>query len=70
MVNSLGEVLPVAARRFPNKTALVCSGRSFTYREMNDLCGRVANGLRALGVMIGDRVTLWHPQKKACPCST
>jgi long-chain acyl-CoA synthetase len=59
MVNTLGEVLPVAARRFPNKTALVCSGRFFTYQEMNELCGRVANGLRALGVSIGDRVTLY-----------
>ena len=59
MVNSLGHILPVAAQKYPRKTALVCGGRSFTYKELDQLCARVANALRALGVGAGDRVTLY-----------
>jgi long-chain acyl-CoA synthetase len=59
MVENLGQVLPRAARKFPNKVALVCCGRSFTYKELTELSGRLANGLGALGVGCGDRVTLY-----------
>ena len=40
----------------PDKTALVCEGRRWTYRALEELANRVANSLIALGVKRGDRV--------------
>src|ERR1700694_4597316 len=37
MLDHLGQVLPEAARRFGDKTAIVCDGRAFTFREINAL---------------------------------
>ena len=36
MLDSLGQVLPHAARRFGDKTALVIEGRSFSFRELDE----------------------------------
>lgn len=59
MLDHLGEVLPVGANRYGDKTALVFGDREFSFRELNDLSGKIANGLRHLGVEQGDRVTLY-----------
>jgi len=59
MLQTLGEVLPAAARRFGDKTALVFDGRSFSFNELNEKSNRLANGLNAIGVEAGDRVTLY-----------
>jgi non-ribosomal peptide synthetase component E (peptide arylation enzyme) len=59
MLDHLGQVLPEAARRFGDKTAIVCDGRAFTFRELNILSARLAASLRGLGVMPGDRVSLY-----------
>lgn len=48
-------------RLFPNKTALLFEGKSFTYKELDKLANRVANGLRGLGISRGDRVALFLP---------
>jgi long-chain acyl-CoA synthetase len=56
---TLVDVLPRAARAWPDKTALVTGGRSFTFAEIDALSSRLANGLRGLGVGVGDRVTLY-----------
>jgi long-chain acyl-CoA synthetase len=61
MLDSLGQVLPNAARRFGDKTALVIEGRSFSFRELNDLSSALAANLVDLGVKPGDRVTLYAP---------
>jgi long-chain acyl-CoA synthetase len=61
MVATIGEILPNAARRFGDKTALLIEGRAFTFRELDALSNRVANGLIASGVSPGDRVTLYGP---------
>ena len=61
MLNSLGEVLPHAARRFGGRTALVIEGRSFSFRELDDLSSALAASLVRLGVKPGDRVTLYAP---------
>ena len=37
MLKHLGEILPVAAQRFGDKTALVFEGRAFSYRELDRL---------------------------------
>jgi long-chain acyl-CoA synthetase len=61
MLASLGEVLPAAARRFGDKTALVAGGRSFSFRALDNLASALAAGLAKLGVAPGDRVTLYAP---------
>ena len=59
MLDSLGQVLPEGAKNYGDKTALIFKGQSFSYRELNAMSGRLANGLRALGVAQDDRVTLY-----------
>jgi long-chain acyl-CoA synthetase len=59
MLKHLGEVLPVAAQRFGDKTALVFEGRAFSYRELDRLSNRLANALSDMGVAAGDRVSLY-----------
>lgn len=58
MLENLGQVLPTGARRYGEKTALVFKGRNFSFNELCDLSGRLANALSGLGVQAGDRVTL------------
>lgn len=48
-------------RLFPNKTALIFEGKSFTYKELDQMANRMANGLRELGIQRGDRVGLFLP---------
>ena len=50
MVETLGEVLPFAARRYGGKTALVSDGRSFTFNELEVSSNAFANGLVAAGI--------------------
>jgi acyl-CoA reductase-like NAD-dependent aldehyde dehydrogenase/acyl-CoA synthetase (AMP-forming)/AMP-acid ligase II len=51
-----------AARRFGDAVALTLPGmRSFTFRELDDLAGRFATGLRRLGIECGDRIVLHLP---------
>ncbi|MBI1840248.1 MAG: AMP-binding protein [Verrucomicrobia bacterium] len=42
--------------RFPDKAALVCEGRRWTYRELEAQANRVARALAKTGVKRGDRV--------------
>ncbi|MEA5502852.1 long-chain fatty acid--CoA ligase [Halotia wernerae UHCC 0503] len=46
---------------FPDQTALIFEDKSFTYKQLNQLVGRVANGLKELGIKRGDRVALFLP---------
>jgi len=50
-----------ARRSFPDKIALIFEGKTFTYKELNQLANRIANGLCGLGVKRGDRVALFLP---------
>src|SRR5208282_3090322 len=59
----LGQILARSAARFGAKPALVAAGRSFTYRQLHDLCDRAVGGLRELGVRPGDRVSLYSPNR-------
>ena len=61
MLDSLGQVLPHAARAFGDRTALVIEGRTFSFRELDDLSSALAASLVRLGVAPGDRVTLYAP---------
>lgn len=49
------------ARFFPDKTALIFEGKSFTYKGLDKMANRLANGLRGLGIERGDRVALFLP---------
>lgn len=61
MLSSLGQLLPVAAARHGDKTALVTERRSLTFVEIHELSNRLANALVALGIGRNDRVTLYGP---------
>jgi amino acid adenylation domain-containing protein len=45
-----------AARRFPDKTAVIASDREYTYAELDAEANRIANALSALGAKSQDRV--------------
>ncbi len=59
MVTTLAEILPQAARRFKDRTALIVEERPFSFRELDAMFNRVANGLAAAGIQPGDRVSLF-----------
>jgi len=59
MPETLGEVLPQAARRYGAKTALITGGRKFSFTDLDGLASALAASLVKLGVGPGDRVTLY-----------
>jgi long-chain acyl-CoA synthetase len=56
---TVDQILPETAARLPGKTALIFGDKTLTYRQLEQLTNQTANGLRALGVKKGDRVTLF-----------
>ncbi len=52
----LGEILRLAARRTPEKTATIADGRWLSFEEYDRLANRFANFLIARGVGPGDRI--------------
>ncbi|MDN7141229.1 AMP-binding protein [Pseudomonas sp. JQ170] len=54
----VGHVLSNAAIRFPERESFLCSSteRRFTFKQTNERCNRLANGLGELGLRKGDRV--------------
>lgn len=52
----LGEILRLAARRAPDKTAIIAGGRRLDFRTYDRLANRFANFLIARGVGPGDRI--------------
>jgi fatty-acyl-CoA synthase len=61
---TIGENLRRTVERVPEREALVVRGGvRFTWRELWDESGRVARGLMALGVSVGDRVGIWAPNR-------
>lgn len=54
-------LLRSAARRFPNKTAIIFEGQPLSYRFLNRESSRFANLLRAKGLSPGDKVLLLMP---------
>ena len=58
MATTLAEILPEASARHGGRTALVVGDKRLSFRELDTLSNRVANGLVALGVAPGDRVSL------------
>jgi long-chain acyl-CoA synthetase len=53
------EFLETSARRFPDKTALVCDGRRWTYRQIDERANSLAHAMIDAGVRRGDRVAVY-----------
>ena len=57
----LGTVLAANARRNPGKEAIVCGLHRMTFGTLDERANRLANALRAKGVLPGDRVVVYMP---------
>jgi acyl-CoA synthetase (AMP-forming)/AMP-acid ligase II len=55
---TLADVIEEHGRGLPDHIATICGEHRFTWTELNDRVGRLASGMRSLGVEHGDRV-LW-----------
>ncbi len=66
MLRDLGQIASHGAASFREATALVCARRSFTFSEVDALACQLANGLAAMGVEPGDRVTLYAQNSWFC----
>ena len=60
-MTNLAENLAASAARFPDRPALRLGDTTVTYAEFDDLAGRAAGRMAALGVQPGDRVGLMLP---------
>ena len=63
------EGLSVAAKRFPDKDAVVVEGVAHSYAELLDGAQRLAAALRARGLQRGDRVAIYMDNTWACVLS-
>jgi long-chain acyl-CoA synthetase len=54
-------LLDDAVAAYPTRTCLTFQGKKYSYRNLADLVGKVANGLRKFGVRRGTRVGLFLP---------
>lgn len=55
--------MPQGAAKYGERVALVFKGETFSYNRLNELSGRLANGLKSLGIGAGDRVTLYSQNR-------
>jgi acyl-CoA synthetase (AMP-forming)/AMP-acid ligase II len=55
---NLGQLLPVNAKKFPNRVALRDRERSYTYPETNRRVNKLAHSLLSLGLRKGDKVAV------------
>ncbi|MDE1972912.1 MAG: long-chain-fatty-acid--CoA ligase [Hyphomicrobiales bacterium] len=55
---TLADLLHRTAKRFPNKTAIICGDARWSYADFNAVCNRLAAGLAARGVGKGKRVAI------------
>src|SRR5580765_8300953 len=60
-MTNLADNLTTSAAKFPERPALRLGDRTLTYQELDDLAGRAAGRMAALGVQTGDRVGLMLP---------
>ncbi len=63
--DAIGEALAEAARRWPDREALVSvhQGLRLTFAELAERADALAAGLLALGLEPGDRIGIWSPNK-------
>ena len=58
---NLSSVLEHQATVAPERVAISCAGRTFTYEQVNAAASQVAGGLAAIGIGVGDHVALSCP---------
>ena len=56
--HSIGDLPRRTAARYPGKLALCFGETNWTYRELDAICNRLANGLIERGLSTGDRVAI------------
>ena len=61
--NLVCDDLEAAVDRFPERTALAFEGRTLTYAQMDAMANRYANWAKARGIMRGDVVALFMPNR-------
>src|SRR3989339_2012565 len=57
----LADPLKKAYRFFPEKEAIVCGGRRWTYGEFFGRISRFSHYLKEAGIVKGDRIAILHP---------
>ncbi|NOQ53868.1 MAG: AMP-binding protein, partial [Thermoplasmata archaeon] len=55
---TMGDILRVNAKKYPDKIAVKDETRSMTFKELNERACRLANAMRTLGLRQGDRVAV------------
>ncbi len=55
---TLADLLHRTAKRFPNKTAIICGETAWSYATFDAMCDRLAAGLASRGVVKGARVAI------------
>lgn len=55
---NIGSFLTLTARKNPDRPAIYCEDRSYTYREFNERVNRLANGIAQLGICKGEKIAL------------
>ena len=53
-----GQILERSAKRFPNKTAIICDDTELSYRELDEQANQLANALLSLGLKKGAKVAM------------
>ena len=61
MLKSISDILPISAARYGDRMALITETRRLSFAQTEELSNRVANGLTAMGIAPGERVTLFGP---------
>ncbi|WP_423409459.1 long-chain-fatty-acid--CoA ligase [Heyndrickxia sp. MSNUG] len=54
----IGSYLAQNARKTPEKLAIECEGRKYTYKQFNEEVNKLAHGLLGLGIRKGEKVAL------------
>ncbi|WP_064094154.1 class I adenylate-forming enzyme family protein [Rossellomorea aquimaris] len=54
----IGSYLAQNARKKPEKLAIECEGRKYTYKQFNEEVNKLAHGLLGLGVQKGEKIAL------------
>ncbi|MGO9698939.1 MAG: fatty acyl-CoA synthetase [Xanthobacteraceae bacterium] len=55
---TLADLLHRTAKRFPNKTAIICGETTWSYATFDAMCDRLAAGIASRGVVKGARVAI------------
>jgi len=64
---NLSVILEDSAMRYPAKTAYIFMDTTISYTQLNEAVNRVANGLKAIGIKVGDKVAVSCPNLPQFP---